>query len=110
MVPRDLLPLPSVPLPPARRCLPRRAAQRFGRRPAVGRRVNDCVAALDDTHGEGDFCSEARPSEAQFSAVDMIWQAVSDDIPPSDVPSPEAALSELLGAETLGDGPEGSTV
>ncbi|CAK0852610.1 unnamed protein product, partial [Prorocentrum cordatum] len=68
------------------------------------------VYLVEQPSDSGDFCSEARPSEAQFSAVDMIWQAVSDDIPPSDVPSPEAALSELLGAETLGDGPEGSTV
>eukprot|EP00959_Pyramimonas_sp_CCMP1952_P454746 9470420-Pyramimonas_sp.AAC.1 len=70
MVPRDLLPLPSVPAPPARgaRSLPRRAAQRIGRRSAVGRRVNDCIAALNNLYGEGDFCSKARPSEAQFSA------------------------------------------
>eukprot|EP00959_Pyramimonas_sp_CCMP1952_P301086 6299497-Pyramimonas_sp.AAC.1 len=70
MVPRDLLPLPLVPVPPARgaRALPRRSAQRIGRRSAVGRRVNDCIAALNNLYGEGDFCSKARPSEAQFSA------------------------------------------
>ncbi|CAK0895720.1 unnamed protein product, partial [Prorocentrum cordatum] len=112
MVPRDLLPLPLVPAPPARgaRSLPRRSAQRIGRRSAVGRRVNDCIAALNNLHGVGDFCSKARPSEAQFSAVDMLWQAVSDDKPPDDAPSPEAALVELLGTGSLGYGPDGPTV
>ncbi|CAK0801682.1 unnamed protein product [Prorocentrum cordatum] len=112
MVPRDLLPLPLVPVPPARgaRALPRRSAQRIGRRSAVGRRVNDCIAALNNLYGEGDFCSKARPSEAQFSAVDILWQAVSDDKPPDDAPSPEAALVELLGMGSLGYGPDGPTV
>ncbi|CAK0875001.1 unnamed protein product, partial [Prorocentrum cordatum] len=112
MVPRDMLPLPLVPVPPARgaRALPRRSAQRIGRRSAVGRRVNDCIAALNNLYGEGDFCSKARPSEAQFSAVDMLWQAVSDDKPPDDAPSPEAALVELLGMGSLGYGPDGPTV
>ncbi|CAK0819174.1 unnamed protein product, partial [Prorocentrum cordatum] len=112
MVPRDLLPLPLVPVPPARgaRALPRRSAQRIGRRSAVGRGVNDCIAALNNLYGEGDFCSKARPSEAQFSAVDMLWQAVSGDKPPDDAPSPEAALVELLGMGSLGYGPDGPTV
>ncbi|CAK0824003.1 unnamed protein product, partial [Prorocentrum cordatum] len=112
MVPRDLLPLPLVPVPPARgaRALPRRSAQRIGRRSAAGRRVNDCIAALNNLHGEGDFCSKARLSEAQFSAVDMLWQAASDDKPPDDAPSPEAALVELLGMGSLGYGPDGPTV
>ncbi|CAK0839425.1 unnamed protein product, partial [Prorocentrum cordatum] len=87
-----------------------RSAQRIGRRSAVGRRVNDCIAALNNLRGEGDFCSRARPSEAQFSAVDMLWQVVSEDKPPGDAASPEAALVELLGSGSLGYGPDGPAV
>ncbi|CAK0816896.1 unnamed protein product, partial [Prorocentrum cordatum] len=88
----------------------RKATEEIGRRSAVGRRVNDCIAALNNLHGEGDFCSKARPSEAQFSAVDTLWQAVSGDKPPDNAPSPEAALVELLGTGSLGYGSDGPTV
>ncbi|CAK0856813.1 unnamed protein product [Prorocentrum cordatum] len=82
----------------------------IGRGSAVGRRANDCVAALNNLRREVDFCSKARPSEAPFSAVDMLWQAVSEDKPPGDAPSPEAALVDLLGSGSLGDGPDGPAV
>ncbi|CAK0909160.1 unnamed protein product, partial [Prorocentrum cordatum] len=80
MVPRDLPPLPSAPLNPARgsRVLPRRAARKLDRETAVGRRVNDCAAALANTHGDGDVCSEA-------------------------------ALKELLDQDSLGCNPDGPT-
>ncbi|CAK0818925.1 unnamed protein product, partial [Prorocentrum cordatum] len=86
---------------PEQRRGPRRAAQRLGRKAAIGRRSNDCIAALKNLHGDGLFLPGGRPSQAQFSALDGVLRAVADDRPPGPLPAPEAALPELLGTEAL---------
>ncbi|CAK0855216.1 unnamed protein product, partial [Prorocentrum cordatum] len=86
---------------PEQRRGPRRAAQRLGRKAAIGRRSNDCIAALNNLYGDGSFLPGGRPSQAQFSALDGILRAVTDDMPPDPLPAPEAALQELLGTEAL---------
>eukprot|EP00959_Pyramimonas_sp_CCMP1952_P192528 4025341-Pyramimonas_sp.AAC.1 len=76
VVPRDLFPLPEVTYSsPEQRRGPRRAAQRLGRKAAIGRRSNNCIAALNNLYGDGSFLPGGRPSQAQSSALDGILRA-----------------------------------
>ena len=102
-VPRDLFPLP--------RCDPsvgrpsvcsRPVAQRARRRQQCLENVNEVVWALNELAGCGQSFEGLRPSSSQTFSLEGIEEAVRNDIPPPSMPTPEAALCELLGNRSTG--------
>ena len=61
--------------------------------------------ALNELNGQGHLDPRHRPSEAQFASLARLSEAVEHDSPPPECPTPQAALSELLGSRADSYGP-----
>ena len=100
--PRDIFPLPLVSEPLRWNGRPhggRRQLQRVNRRCRVAERVNHTIDALNWCYGSTDLSAPVGPPTlAQQCAVDHLWKAHQEDVPPPNLPSVQAAVSELLGA------------
>ena len=111
-VARDLLPLPllseRLPVPRSLSLHSRSVEQRFSRRLKEVREANRCIQALNECWDE-DVSPPLHPSAAQFCTVERLLKAAAADPPPLDVPSPQAALRELLGAKASVYGTGGLT-
>ena len=97
-VPRDVFPLPSLPLPPlTARSRKRRQVEEKQR--ANVRACSEDVWSLNALSGRGQDFEGLRTSAAQRHSLDFIGEACRRDAPARDAPAPEAALEELLGSK-----------
>ena len=105
---RDLFPLPFLEECPldARAGLCRTTARRVSRKNKSLEAANDAILAINQLGGRGEHPSSHFPPPAIAMAASQrigdIFLKASP--PPADLPSPEGALRELLGASGLCEG------
>ena len=96
---RDLFPLPQLPLPPRpRRDLCRAVQQRGLRRVAAVRHCNEAITALNEMYAPQAACPSSQASRLQGLAQETMLGRFSHR-PVGRSPSPQEALTELLGSD-----------